>query len=219
MSALARETEIARLKERAARAREAMQRLQSRANSAPMAEAKLAQLSRDHDTLKKQYDELLTRRESAKISEQREVTGDQVRFRVVDPPVLPVRPSGPPRGLLLSGALLLSIGGGVGLALLLTMLDSTFASARQMRSNIDLPVYASISKIISPEEQHLYRIGLMGFGTALFLLLASYGTLMLIEQRVGLGNVVATARSMNSVWPAVRLVSRGLFTSPSVAVN
>ena len=69
--------------------------LRSRVEAIPEVEAELARLNRDYEINKKQFDTFLQRLESAKISEQAEQSNDNVKFRVIEPPSVPVKPSGP----------------------------------------------------------------------------------------------------------------------------
>ena len=69
-------------------------------------------LNRDYEINKQQYDTLLQRLESAKISEQAEQSADNVKFRVIEPPIVPVRPSGPDRVALNALVLLAALGAG-----------------------------------------------------------------------------------------------------------
>ena len=85
----------------------------------PAVGAELAKMTRDYDVLKKAYDELLDRRESAKIGSDLETQTQTVQFRIVDPPEAPTLPVAPNRGLLLSAVMV--AGGGAG--------DSAGASA------------------------------------------------------------------------------------------
>ena len=56
----------------------------------------------DYDVNKRNYEALLSRHESATISEQAGMAGDDVKFRVVDPPRVPLLPSAPNRLMLMS---------------------------------------------------------------------------------------------------------------------
>ena len=78
----------------------------------PEVEAELSRLDRDYEVNKRQYDTLLERLESAKISEQAEQSSENVKFRVIEPPTVPLKPSGPNRILLNSMVLLLALGSG-----------------------------------------------------------------------------------------------------------
>ena len=75
---------------------------QEKVDSVPKIEAELKQLDRDYNIHQQNYQGLLARRESANMAEQAEISGDQLKFRVVDPPRVPLEPSSPNRPLLMT---------------------------------------------------------------------------------------------------------------------
>ena len=57
----------------------------------PQIEADLAGLNRDYAVNRRKFEDLLTRRESAKMSQQIEQTSQDVRFKIIDPLRVPLR--------------------------------------------------------------------------------------------------------------------------------
>jgi hypothetical protein len=76
-----------------------------------------------------------------------------MRFRIVEPPEVPVVPSGPKRTLFLLAVLCASIGGGLGIALLLSEMDDTFATPQRLREAFDLPLLGSVCWIPSEADK------------------------------------------------------------------
>ncbi|MEZ5575234.1 MAG: GNVR domain-containing protein [Candidatus Competibacteraceae bacterium] len=76
--------------------------LQAQVSTFLQIEAELAALNRDYEVNRQQYEQLLARRESARLSQQAEKARQEVRFRVVDPPRVPINPTGPRRLLLMT---------------------------------------------------------------------------------------------------------------------
>ena len=124
--------------------------LQAQVSTLPQIEAELAALNRDYEVNRQQYDQLLTRRESARLSQEAEKARQEVRFRVVDPPRVPNHPSGPKRPLLTILVLGAGLGAGVGLAFLLSQLWPTFDSRRSLMEGTNLPVLGSVSMVLLP---------------------------------------------------------------------
>ena len=87
--------------------------LQMLLDTAPEVEAEFARLNRDYGVTRAQYDSLVQRLETARISEMADET---VRFEVIDPPSSPTLPVGPNRTLLLAASLFLGIVAGAAVA-------------------------------------------------------------------------------------------------------
>jgi polysaccharide chain length determinant protein (PEP-CTERM system associated) len=119
-------------------------RLEGIARGEPELQAEATNLDRDYNVLKKDYEELLARRESMRIGAAADREADKMKMSIVDPPVLPRVPATPNRPLLLSGVLLVGIGSGIGLAFVLVQLDQSFATIQSLR-NLGRPVLGGVS--------------------------------------------------------------------------
>jgi uncharacterized protein involved in exopolysaccharide biosynthesis len=144
---------IAVSEQRLAAAKDALKRLQDMASSAPLLEAQMADMNRDYDILKQKYDELRVRAESARISQDAKDNAEAGRFRIVEPPHVPVAPSGPKRSLFLIAVLCASIGGGIGIAWLLSEMDDSFATPQRLRETFDLPLLGTVCWIPSEADK------------------------------------------------------------------
>jgi polysaccharide chain length determinant protein (PEP-CTERM system associated) len=150
-------------------------RLQQLSETAPAVEAELTSLNRDYSVLKTNYEQLLARRESAKLSQDVDSSSQKVEFRVIDPPDVPVRPSSPNRPLLMSVVLLVGIGCGAGLALLLAQMSDSFGTVHALRDAFPLPVLGSISNVVR-RAMRLRQMAMVGcFALSFVLLLGVYG--------------------------------------------
>ncbi len=120
--------------------------LGKKVKQAPQVEADLKRLSRDYDVLLAQYEQLTKRRASAQLAADMDAGRKRVEFRVVDPPVRPKAPSGPPHGLLLIGVLLLGLGGGGAAAIARLLLSRTLLTVDQARHALQLPILGSVGQ-------------------------------------------------------------------------
>lgn len=144
----------------------------------PEVETELKRLNRDYAVTKQNFEALLARRESAQLAEDVEQTGDDVKFRVVDPPHVPATPSGPNRLLLSTGVLFGGLAAGVILALLLSQLWPAVYDRRALRDITGFPVFGAVSRIWTQELLRKRRLEVMGFATAGLTLLAVYTLIM-----------------------------------------
>jgi len=133
---------------------------------APQLEAEAARLNRDYAIHKKNYDDLVGRRESATMSGELDVVSGVADFRLIDPPRSSRQPVWPNRVLLLALALVVAIGAGVATAFGLSQLRPVFHRAAEMRARFDVPVLGIVSRALSQREMRQRRLDAMRFGAA-----------------------------------------------------
>lgn len=158
--------------------------LQEQISTLPQIEAELIALNRDYEVNRKKYDELLSRRESLRLSEQAEQSKQDVRYKIIDPPRVPLYPTGPNRLLLMTMVLGAGLGAGVGLAFLIAQLWPTFDSRYSLKQIADIPVFGSVSAVLSPaalSREHRMTVAYACLGGMLVL---AYAGLLIVE-RVG----------------------------------
>ena len=153
-------------------------RLLNIAKSAPSVQADYTNLNRDYDVIRKNYEDLLARRESMKISSAADTDADKIKIQVIDPPKIPVTPVAPKRTLLMSGVLLAGLAGGLGLAVMLVQLDGSFHSTDDLRS-LGLPVMGGISLLAMASSFRTRLLSALTFASVVLLLCAVYGGLVI----------------------------------------
>ena len=140
---------------------------QARLNQEPVREQQLADLTRGYDQSKASYDDLLKKEKGSAMATSMELLQQGERFRVLDPPSLPLKPSFPNRlkfcwyGVLLGLALGLGSGGGV------RKVDDRVYSEAELKKLLPVPVVSEIPVIADAcrTESERKRIWL-GFATA-----------------------------------------------------
>jgi len=166
--------------------------LRSRVDAIPEIEAELSRLNRDYEVNKQQYDVLLQRLESARISEGAEQSTENVKFRVIEPPTVPLEPDGPKRLMLDTLVLLAALGAGAGLAVLLAQLNPTFTSREMLQKVAGVPVLGSVTAAIRDSLLPWYRRqGVMVAGAFGLLFVAYLLNIVLSDHlRIALRNLV-----------------------------
>jgi uncharacterized protein involved in exopolysaccharide biosynthesis len=133
------------------------ERLEEMAREAPEVQAQFANLDRDYNVIRRNYEELLSRREALNIAEAARTGTDRVTLDVVDPPTLPTAPASPKRLLLAAGVLVAAFGAGGALLFFQVQLDTSFFTLRELRG-VGLPVLGSLS---APSSGRLHKADIM----------------------------------------------------------
>lgn len=174
-----KETKIASLRRRLVASEEERDKIEDEARRAPSVGAEYLNLDRDYEVVKKNYTELLARRESARIAENADKKGDKIDIKTIDTPEVPNLPSSPNRPLFLSMVLVAGLGAGVGVAFVLSQIDSSFSTTTSLQS-LGLPILGSISVISAFDRKPRYWfMGTKAFGFAVVMLVVVYGGLLL----------------------------------------
>jgi polysaccharide chain length determinant protein (PEP-CTERM system associated) len=142
--------------------------------TAPQLEAEAAQLNRDYAIHKKNYEDLVARRESATMSGELDVASGVADFRLVDPPRASPKPVAPNRLLLMAGTLLAALGAGIFAAFAASQLRPVFHDAGELRLRTELPVLGVVSRLMSDTEKRRERVDLMRFAAGSGGLIATY---------------------------------------------
>jgi polysaccharide chain length determinant protein (PEP-CTERM system associated) len=150
-------------------------RLRSRSAEVPEIEAQLAQLNRDYQVNKENYQKLLERRESARLSGDLTSATDMLSFRIIDPPTVPAQPTGPNRLRLFSLVFVGALVAGIAVAFLMSQLRPTFLSQATLREVTGLPVLGSIGMNWTSEQTIRRKRRLAALGVTMLVLFGIYG--------------------------------------------
>ena len=123
-----------------------LDRLEKVQHEQPGLLAEYQNMDRDYSVLRKNYEELLGRLQSANLAQAADTQADKVKLQIVDPPETPRLPAAPNRLLLVSGVLLAGLGGGLGVTILVGQLDRSFSTVDDLRG-LGLPVLGGISTL------------------------------------------------------------------------
>lgn len=146
----------------------------------PELEEEFVQLNRDYAVQKSNYDNLVSRRESALMTSQLEQSSSVADFRIIDPPRVSNKPVAPNRLLLLGGAFLVSIAAGIFGSLVYSQLFPVFHSVRGLRRSTQRPVLGTISLQDVASTRKRRRISMYAFVGGLAGLAATFGSALAV---------------------------------------
>ena len=178
------EAQVAELRVRVAEYERRVEELMQRVNQIPEVEAQLKQLDRDYSVIARQHQQMLERRESARLAGDVESTGGEVTFRVIDPPFVPRNPSEPNKLLLNAGVLIVAIGSGVGAALLLALVHPIVTDARMLAHSTGLPLLGTVTWNKTREEKQNALWRLAGFVACSGALLVTFAGFLVVPGMV-----------------------------------
>lgn len=131
--------------------------------SAPQVEAEASQLNRDYAINKKNYEDLVSRRESASMSGELDLAAGVADFRLIDPPRVSPKPVSPNRLVLMSIAMVLSLAAGLFTAFSASQLRPVFHSAGELRARFEFPVLGVVSLVASESDIRQEKARLLRF--------------------------------------------------------
>jgi polysaccharide chain length determinant protein (PEP-CTERM system associated) len=162
------DAQVAALRARVNDQQARLNELRNAAVKVPKLEAEMAQLNRDYDIVRKNYEQLVARRESAAISGKVDETSQLAVFKVVEAPRVATRPSFPNRTSMIPMLLLAALGTGIVVAGGLAQLIPTFDDIRSLREITKRPVLGSVSQLAVAQgwwgERLVFALGVVALG-------------------------------------------------------
>ena len=126
---------------------------QSRLNDEPVREQQLADLTRGYDQSKANYDELLKKENESRMATSMERLQKGERFRMIDPPSLPLKPDFPNRLKFCAMGLGLGLALGVLVAGGLEFIDDRLHSEKAIKALLPMKVISEIPDILTPSDE------------------------------------------------------------------
>lgn len=168
------EVQVAALRARVNEYQSRYQNVKNQLRVAPQIESEAAQLNRDYAIIKKNYEDLVARRQSAVMSGDLDMASGVVDFRLIDPPRVSPHPVFPNRLLLLAVALLAAVAAGLATAFVSSQIRPVFDDVHQLRAKTGLPLLGVVSLILSDDDKKRERSSRTRFYFGTGGLLASY---------------------------------------------
>jgi polysaccharide chain length determinant protein (PEP-CTERM system associated) len=170
------EASVASLRARLGSERAKLDQVRALANRVPQVEAELAQLNRDYEIIRKNYDALVSRRESASLGEKIDQSASLAEFRIIDPPRAGDRPKFPDRVSLMILAIAAALCTGLGASWIWTRLNPVVESLQQLAILSGRQVLGSVSLVADASLLTRQRRNLVAWGFAAVLLILVQGT-------------------------------------------
>lgn len=151
------EANVASLRSQLGTQQARLEEIRAQSNKVPQAEAELVQLNRDYEIMRRNYDQLVQRREAASLGVKIDQTSSMADFRLIEPPRVLPTPVFPSRIQLALGVMLLAVASGIAVAYTQTLLNPVFSSERELREFTKRPVLGSLLKVEDPRDRDLER--------------------------------------------------------------
>ena len=120
---------------------------QQQVELAPQRDRTLAELTRDYDQTRAEYQALLEKQNQAQLDERLSKVNESSVFRIVRRAQLPLEPSAPRRGRIILMGLMAGLGLGMMLAIYSEYRDTSYNTPDEFRESIDLPVLTVVPNI------------------------------------------------------------------------
>lgn len=152
------ELQVAALKARVAEYTSRYKQARELLKVAPQIEAEAAQLNRDYEINKRNYEDLVKRRETAEMSGELDSATGGVDFRLIDPPRVSDKPVSPNRLILVLMAMVAAIVSGFAVAFAASQLRPVFHNANELRSKFEFPLLGMVSLVTNDADHKRGRV-------------------------------------------------------------
>jgi polysaccharide chain length determinant protein (PEP-CTERM system associated) len=174
----ATKAEIDNFQAEAKKLRARMDDFESRLNLTPLREQELAEVTRNYDNSRQNYQSLLQKKLQSELATNLEKRQQGEQFHIIDPANLPLKPAKPNRLEIVIIGWALGLGVGLGLTALLEMKDETIHNERNLLESVSVPVLVHVPVIRTRRER---------IRTRLFRVCEVMATVLLLAVSVGIG--------------------------------
>ena len=168
------QTNVALQAQKLAEAQANMDRALKMSSKAIEISAQFANLDRDYDLVHKTYQELLARREAAKLSQSVNDEQSSINVRIVEPPKKAAFPVAPNRPLLNSAVILIGLMAGIATAIALSINAGRFFAKEQLAAEFDYPIIGVVGRLARADDALNTRRAYTALAACTGLLLCGY---------------------------------------------
>ena len=177
------DSDVAALSERVKEYEKRVVELQDAVDTNLEVESELKRLDRDYGLNRKQYNELLERREKARMAQEAEQTQDTIQIKVLEPPKEPLSPAGPERLQLLSLVFAAALGASAALAFLVSQINPRIFTREELKNLTGLPILGTVSFVAGQMQATERKLEIAVFGAGLSVLAGCYVALLVATAR------------------------------------
>jgi polysaccharide chain length determinant protein (PEP-CTERM system associated) len=141
------------LKEDIARVTEMVQKIEKLVAETPKRQEELNTLERDLGIMERQYQDLLSKMQDARMAENLERKQKGEQFRVLNAAQVPTKPIQPDRAKYILFGIFFSFMFGMGLVVLVEVSDHSIRKSADVSSYFEVPVLASIPRVVLDAER------------------------------------------------------------------
>jgi polysaccharide chain length determinant protein (PEP-CTERM system associated) len=147
------QTEVAFQSQRYSEAMASLDHARNLSSKALEIASQFANLDRDYDLVHKTYQDLLARRESAKLSQSVNDEQSSITVRIVEPPKKAPFPVSPNRPVLNSIVILLGLAAGIATAIGLSINAGRFFAKEQLAAEFDYPIIGVVGRLARADDR------------------------------------------------------------------
>jgi uncharacterized protein involved in exopolysaccharide biosynthesis len=160
------DVELAALDQKEVTLRAKLTDLERRIAETPGVERDYYALARDIDNARRQHQEVSGKQMEAVVSQNLEMDSKGERFTPIEPPLVPERPVAPNRWLILGLAVVLALGGAVGVIALKEALDGSVRGTSELEHLVGAAPLGIIPMIVTTDEKRAKGRRRIGFAAA-----------------------------------------------------
>lgn len=160
------EAQVASLRAQLSTKQQALDEARAVGDRMPQVEAELAQLNRDYDVIRKNYEVMVARREAAQLGVKLNESSQLAEFRVVEPPKVSASPVFPSKLHLALISVVLVFSAGTASALAANYFRPTVDGLGALKRLSRRPVLGSVSLQLGPQAAGKQRLDALRFGGA-----------------------------------------------------
>ena len=142
---------IVALKLRQAAAQREVALYEARLSEGRQLETELTRMYRDRDAVAAEYQQVLSSKRGAEISQEYLEAGATGQFSFEARALVPLSPEKPVPSTVLGVGLIVGLALGVGLVVLLELLDQTFRYPEEIQAQFEIPVIATVARLSLPD--------------------------------------------------------------------